>query len=192
LSTEPADTNERPAPASERPPRPADETRIRYLTPDACRAYLGVHGALHVEVFGERVYGGVYAAYAFPVRHDDRYISLHHVGEGGDVEIGMIRSLGDFPVDQGDLIRDALARRYFIHTILRIRELSWDHGLVRFHVETDKGPVEFLFRYQGDRAVDYGHRGKVLTDVSDNRYVIPDVDQLSPGERKQFLRFIYW
>ncbi|HOF17365.1 MAG TPA: DUF1854 domain-containing protein [Phycisphaerae bacterium] len=183
-------TDEPTQPESESGP---DPTRVRYLTPDSCRIHLGTHGALHVTVRDERIYGGVYAAYAFPVAYGDQFISLlHSAGEGKDVEIGLIRNLSDFPPQQADLVRQALARRYFIHTITRIHEIGWKYGFVSLDVETDKGRVQFMMRWKSDRAVDYGRRGKVLIDVDENRYLIPNLDALSPGERADFTRIIYW
>ncbi len=174
------------------PARP-DQTEIRYLTPGLCTIHLGIHGALCATVRDDRTYAGVYAAYAFPVAHSDRYISLlQSAEEGKDFEIGMIRDLKEFPPEQADLVRQALDRRYFIHTITRVHEIGWEHGLVAFDVETDKGRVRFLLRWKNDRAVDYGRRGKVLIDVDENRYVIPDLDELPPGERSDFTRVIYW
>jgi len=143
------------ADSSEEPPVGLDRTQVRYLTPETCRVHLGTHGALHVTVVGERIYGGVYAAYAFPVAHSEGYISL-------------------------------------IHTIRRINQVRWRHGLVAFDVETDKGHVEFMMRWRHSRAVDYGRRGKILIDVDDNRYLIPDVQDLPPKQRSAFTRIIYW
>ena len=171
----------------------ADPTRVRYLSPDMCKIHLGSHGALHATIKGERIYGGVYAAYAFPVAYSDRFISLIHSGGDGDErEIGIIPDLNEFPEDQARLVRQALDRRYFIHKILRIHKIGWKYGLVRADVETDKGRIEFLMRWKHDRAVDYGRRGKVLIDIDENRYLIPDLEQFSPRERKDFLRIIYW
>jgi hypothetical protein len=152
---------------------------------------VGTHGALHVTVRNERIYGGVYAAYAFPVAHPNEYISLLHTARE-DMEIGIIRNLADFPLEQAALVRQALARRYFIHTITRIHQVGWKYGLVAFDVQTDKGRAEFLMRWKHDRAADYGRHGKVLMDVSDNRYLIPDLEALSPKERSAFTRIIYW
>ena len=178
--------------AADAPHRP-DPTELRFLSPETCKIHLGNLSALHVTMVGERIYGGVYAAYAFPVAHAERYISLiHSSGEGEDVEIGIIRELADFPPDQADLVRAALARRYFIHTITKINKVGWRYGLVAFDVQTDKGPVEFFLRWKHDRAVDYGRTGKVLIDMSDNRYLIPDLDALPPRERADFTRIIYW
>jgi hypothetical protein len=142
----------------------------------------------------ERIYGGVYAAYAFPVAHPQGYVSLIHCVEEDkqEIEIGVIRDLSEFPAEQADLVRTALARRYFIHNIQAINHIGWKYGFVAMDVDTDKGPVSFLMRWQSDRAVDYGHRGKVLIDVEENRYLIPDLDKLSDRERADFTRYIYW
>jgi len=170
-----------------------DRTRARYLTPDVCRIHVGKHGVLSVTVKDEKTYGGVYAAYAFPVVHTNKYISLmQSSGEGEDLEIGIIRDLDDFFWDQAALVREALARRYFIHTITKINDIGLDHGLVALDAETDKGRVKCLVQWKGDRAVDFGRSGKLLIDVDGNRYAIPNVDELPPGERSAFTRLIYW
>jgi hypothetical protein len=167
-------------------------TEIRFLTPDVCRIHLGTHDALHVTVKNERIYGGVYAAYAFPVANPNEYISLIHTGGDEEVEIGVIRDLNLFPEDDAALVRQALARRYFVHIITHIHHVGWKYGFVALDVETDKGPASFLMPWRGDRAFDYGKRGKVLIDVDDNRYLIPDLDELTTRERNEFQRYIYW
>jgi hypothetical protein len=172
-----------------------DLTRIRYLTPDMCLIHIGTHGALHVTVPNERIYGGVYAAYAFPVAYPDRYISLIHTvkeGSGKDIEIGIIRDLNLFPPEQVALIRAALKRRYFVHVITAIKSVGWKYGYIALEVDTDKGPASFMIRWAADRAVDYGKGGKVLIDVDNNRYLIPDVDKLPPRQKTEFQRYIYW
>lgn len=170
-----------------------DPTQVRYLTPHTCRIFEDERGALSVEVAGERVYGGVFAVYAFPVLRPNGYVSLvHSGGEGEEIEVGIVRAIEEFPPHQADLIRAALDRRYFVHTIQRILHIGWEYGFVSLKVETDKGPVEFLMRHQRKRAVDYGPRGKVLIDISENRYLIPDVSALDPKAYRTFTRIIYW
>jgi len=174
------------------PPRP-DPTQVRFLTPEMCRVHLGVHGALHVTVKDERIYGGVYAAYAFPVAHPEGYVALiHGGGDTEETEIGIIRDLRDFPDEQAELIRNALRRRYFVHTITRIFDIRMDHGLLLLDVETDKGRVSFHMTWSTNRAVDYGKKGKVLIDLDDNWYLIPNVKELSSQEQSRFQRYIYW
>ena len=171
------------------PPR----TEVRYLTPDVCRIHLGTLDALHCTVKNEGIYGGVYAVYVFPVAHSDHYISLlQRRPEREDLEIGIIRDLSLFGEEEQKLIRHALARRYFIHTVTRLHSVGWKYGFVSMDVDTDKGRVEFLMKWQQDRAVDYGEHGKVLIDMNENRYLIPDLGRLSPSERTDFTRIIYW
>jgi len=174
-------------------PDPIDPTHLRFLTPDMCRIHLGTHGALHVTVKNERIYGGVFAVFAFPVAYSQGYVSLvYSPRDDEEIEIGIIKNLNDFPPADAALVREALNRRYFVHTITHIRHIGWKYGLVSVDAETDKGDVSFLMRWQHDRAVDYGRRGKVLIDVDDNRYLIPDLEQLSQREFDEFRRYIYW
>ena len=173
-------------------PAGLDPTRVRFLTPDICRIHLGNLGALHVTVMNEGIYGGAYAAYAFPVAYPFGYISLIHSAGEKDVEIGIIRDLNEFPEPAAELVRQALARRYFVHTITRITRIGWEYGLVAVEVDTDKGPKSFYMRWSQDRAVDYGQRGKVLMDLENNRYLIPDMEKLTLKERSEFQRYIYW
>lgn len=169
-------------------------TQVRYLTPDMCRIHLGNLSTLHVTVINEAIYGGVYAACAFPVAHPSRYISLIHSTGKKDVEIGIIRDLNEFPPEAVKLVRDALRRRYFVHTITKINRIEerYNNTLLAFDVETDKGPINFFMRWALDRAVDYGRTGKVLIDLDNNRYLIPDVEKLSTAERNAFTHYIYW
>ena len=168
-------------------------TVTRYLTPEIAKIHLGTRGALHVTVKNERIYGGVYAVFLFPVRHPNQLISLRHqTSKGDDVEVGIIRDLSEWPEENRALVQESLRRHYFIHTITKLLHIGWKFGFVWFDVETDKGPADFLMRWQHDRAVDYGERGKILLDVDDNRYLIPDVDALPEGERSDFTRYIYW
>lgn len=166
---------------------------LRYLTPSMCRFYPGNFSALHLEITGIWVYGGVYAAYCFPVKRRGEFISIIQGRRTrDDIEIGIVHRLDEFPEDQVELVRAALQRRYFFHTISRIRRIGWDGGYVSMRVDTDKGMASFLMRWSNDRAVSFGREGKLLIDVDDNRYLIPRVNDLLPRERSAFTRIIYW
>jgi ATP-binding cassette, subfamily B, bacterial len=170
----------------------ADRTQIRFLTPENCRIHLGNLGALHVTVKGEGIYGGIYTAYAFPVAYPDKYISIVQTDEDQDTEVGVIRDLAEFPESDAALVRQALARRYFIHVVARLRSIEMRYNMLYLTVSTDKGEREFFMRWAQDRAVDFGQNGKVLIDVDNNRYLIPNLDAMGGRERVDFQRFIYW
>ena len=169
-----------------------ERTQIRFLTPENCRIHLGNLGALHVTVKGEGIYGGIYTAYAFPVAYPNGYISIVQTAGDQDTEVGVIRDLSQFPEGDAALVRQALQRRYFIHTITRLKSITMQYNMLFLEVVTDKGELSFFMRWAQDRAVDYGLTGKVLIDVDDNRYLIPDVDGLPVKEKIEFTRYIYW
>ena len=165
----------------------------RWLTPENAHIHLGNLKTLHVTVPKENIYCGTFALRCLPVHFPDRYISLRYLDhEKREVEVGLIRSLKDWPEETQQLVREALLKRYFVHTILKIEDIKLFHGLLEFKVLTDLGPMEFLLRWQSDRAQDYGHNGKILLDTEENRYLVPDLDQLSDHEKTILQRFIYW
>ena len=121
-----------------------DPTDVRYLTPASCEITLDAMESLHVRLADGTDLAGVYPVYAFPVACPDGFVSLVHSSPAsGEREIGIIRDLTEFPEAQAELVRSALKRRYFVHTILQIRRIAWESGFVAFDVETDKGDVSF-------------------------------------------------
>lgn len=165
----------------------------RWLTPEVALIHLGNLGALHVTVQNEAIYGGVFAVRCLPVHFPRQYISLRYLdSEKHEVEVGLIRNLDEWPDNAKKLISESLLKRYFLHTIIGINSIEVFSGYLNFDVETDLGPVQFMMRWQGDRAYNYGHGGKLLIDTDENRYLIPDVAKLSESERRLFLRYIYW
>jgi hypothetical protein len=167
--------------------------RPRWLTPENARIHLGELGALHVSIEGEASYGGAYAVRCMPVHFPTRYISLRCLDDDKrEVEIGLARDLDEWPGEGRGLIQQSLSKRYFVHTIQSILDIKTYPGYLNFKVQTDLGPMDFMMRWQHDRAQDYGRGGKMLLDTDENRYLIPDVSALPDGERRMFMRNIYW
>ncbi len=172
---------------------PVGSHRPRWLTPAIANVHLGNLGALHVTVMNERIYHGVFPIRCMPVRHPSRFISLRYIdSEDREQEVGLIRDLDEWPGESHQLIAEALLRRYFVHTIERIESIRQFQNFLAFSVQTDLRGMEFVLRYTQDSAQDYGERGKMLLDVDENRYLIPDVADLPEPDRSLFERYIYW
>jgi ATP-binding cassette, subfamily B, bacterial len=160
--------------------------------------HIGDHNALHVTVSDgadsrRRTYGGVYALRCMPVKHPRQYISLRYLdSEKRETEVGLIQRLDEWPSEVQELIQQSLLKRYFVHTITAIHEVSHFQGYLNFDVETDLGPLQFIMRWQGDKAQDYGVGGKMLLDTEENRYLIRDISALPQRDRSVFQRWIYW
>jgi len=165
----------------------------RWLTPDNARIHLGGHNALHVTVMDECVYQGVYALRCLPVQNPSEFISLRYLNsENRDQEVGIIRNLADWPEETVNLVHQSLLRRYFVHEVRSIHSIKPFQNFLTFNVDTHLGPMEFIMSYSYDSARDYGQQGKILIDVEDNRFLVPDIHALTPAERKIFERYIYW
>ena len=175
------------------PAAAAPKVGVRRLTPADTTIFEGTLSVLHCAVKGADLYRGVFAIRMFPVRHPDRFISLHYTDlNDKDREIGLIEDLRAFPADQQALVRSDLAAHYCEKLISRVYQVKYEFGLLAFEVETQTGRESFLMPWRGDRAEEYGENGRVLLDALDNRYIIPDVDQLPVTDRQRFTSFIYW
>ena len=126
-----------------------------------------------------------FAVRCFPASRPDDFISLRMWDrDGQERELGIVRRLGQWSARSQELIRAALARRYFLRRITRIDDIKLEYGHLLFDVSTDQGPCRFTMRWTQSQAQDFGARGKVLSDLEDNRFLVPDVDELPPRERR--------
>lgn len=173
--------------------RPIGHHAPRWLDPRFARVHLGNLQTLHVTIQNEGIYHGVYATRCLPVQQPEGYISLRYVnGENREQEIGLIRDLTEWPAEAQRLVREALLRRYFVHTVSRVRGIRKIQNYLEVDVDTDLGACRFIMRYTGEAAQDHGRGGKLLVDVEENRYLIPATDALPEGDRRLFERHIYW
>lgn len=168
-------------------------TGVRRLEPATTKIFEGAFSLLHCAVPGEPTYRGVFAVLMFPIRFPDRYISLRYTDDRDKIrEIGIIDDLAAFADETQKLVRSTLMKHYHEQTITRIHEVRLEYGLLFFRVETAHGPAEFMMPWRHDRAEDFGTNGKVLLDVSDNRFIIPDVLALPPHDQHRFTSYVYW
>ncbi len=170
-----------------------DETQVRWLTPEVTHIFEGTYSLLHCTVKGDTLYRGVFAVRMFPVSYPDKFISLrHHDIEEKVREIGIIPDLNAHPAGAQKLVRASLERHYYEQIISGIHEVRNEFGLLFFDVQTQRGREQFIMPWRHDRAEDYSANGKLLLDVSDNRYIVPDVAELPPADRRRMTKYIYW
>jgi hypothetical protein len=167
-----------------------------FLDPAELTIHESLRAGLDIRV-GDKEFRGVNASLAMPITDQDGYVSLMR-GESKDkeksdsAEIGVIRDLKELAEDQAALVRRELSKRYFIHYISKIRSVKEKFGFIYIESETSKGRRDFAVRHEYNRVQEYGLHGRVILDTDDNRYVIPDMRDLSPSERKSFTRYFYW
>jgi ATP-binding cassette, subfamily B, bacterial len=166
---------------------------VRKLSPDTTALRRGPHELMECEISGEGLCRGVTAVMLFPISHPDRWISLRHTDEADkEREIGVIEELGKFDEEDQVLVREALGKHYHESIIQNVLSIQHKYGQLFFKVQTSLGVKEFVTPWRSDRAEDYGTNGKVILDALNNRYLIPDLEQLNAKERRLVSTYIYW
>jgi ATP-binding cassette subfamily B protein len=172
---------------------PAADFAPRWLAPADAQICAGPRETVTVVLSDDQVYRGVFAVNLFPATNPDDYISLRvWTRDGEQQEIGILRQLDQWPIEAQMLVRHALSRRYFLQTIDGVDSIRLELGHLHCDVRTPHGPRRFTMRWSQSQVQDFGERGKMLLDLDDNRFLVPDVQALPPKERDLFQRFVYW
>jgi ATP-binding cassette, subfamily B, bacterial len=165
----------------------------QWLTPADAQICAGPRETATVVLADDQVYRGVFAVNLFPATNPSDYISLRvWTRDGEQQEIGILRNLDQWPIESQMLVRHALDRRYFLQTIDGVDSIRLELGHLHCDVRTSHGPKRFTMRWSQSQVQDFGMRGKMLLDLDDNRFLVPDVQALPPKERELFQRFVYW
>ncbi|HMO85572.1 MAG TPA: DUF1854 domain-containing protein, partial [Lacipirellulaceae bacterium] len=165
----------------------------RWIAPADAEIGPSSRGAMELAFMDGPIHRGVFAVNLFPATNPDDYISLRTWNRDGDEqEIGILRQLDQWPAAAQALVREALARRYYLQTIEGVDDIRLELGHLTLAVRTSHGPRRFTMRWAQSQVQDFGERGKVLVDLDDNRYLVPDVQTLPPRDRELFQRFVYW
>ena len=141
----------------------------------------------------ENISRGVFAVNLFPATNPDDYVSLRIWDrDGNEQEIGILRRINDWPMEAQIMVRAALERRYWLQTVTGVDNIKMEMGHLTLDVRTLHGPRKFTMRWSQAQVQDFGESGKVLLDLDDNRFLVPDIEALPPKEQELFLRYVYW
>ncbi|MBE9914651.1 DUF1854 domain-containing protein [Paenibacillus donghaensis] len=158
----------------------AEAARIRYLSPaDAIFTRTKGH-MLNVRI-GDEEYPGVYIHCSFPHTNNRIYLSVRTVD---NEEIGMIRSLDDFPEESQQLLEEEVRLRYFAPEITKVLLVKEEFGYFYWEAETTSGLCRFTVRGGAGNVKLMNASRLLIVDVDGNRFVIPCLDRLSDKEYK--------
>ena len=114
----------------------------------------------------------------FPITNHTMYISLL---DSHEKEIGFVRDLEEIDDDSRRALEECFAEYYMIPKIAKVLKCVDKFGVLKWTVETDGGEITFDIK---NRHSDIKHlRGTsrvIVRDSNDNRYEIPDVDNMDP------------
>ncbi len=138
---------------------------------------------------GDTTYPRVHVVRMFPFTDPDRYISVRTTDEHSK-EIGIIEDMAELSSKTAGLIREQLDLRYFTPVITGIKSIKDEYGYAYFDVMTDRGECRFAIHMGGSDVVHLSETRILITDIDENRFEIPDILKLTPGERKKLDLFL--
>lgn len=157
---------------------------FEYLDPARTSFTQAPDGTLRVMLEDEVCGIRVDAMRAFPLTHEREHIVLR---DGAERQIGVLRSLEEYPADAREWLAEQLERRYFLPQVLAIHGIVERFGSSVWDLDTDRGRVTVSTR-QMHEAVHEVEPGRFLiTDVENNRYEIRDMTRLDEKSRNRFL-----
>ena len=146
---------------------------IEYLDPKSAKFGRTDGGFLSLKIGRRRPYSRVHLYRMFPLSDPDQFISVRDTKEQ---EIGVIRSLSEFPREAVRMCEEELNRRYFSPTIARLLALKEEFGYTYWDAETDAGVFRFTVKGGRGNVVQVAETSLLIIDVDGNRFIFPDFE----------------
>ena len=145
------------------------EGRLRMQTEDRC----------HLQVR---------PAWAFPVSHPGRYLSLL---DGKDREVLMLPDgLDSLDAENRAILEGELHRRYLTSQVLSIEYAHSEFGSTYWTVQTERGKRDFVTQSLQENAQWHGPHHLMLVDVDGNRFEVRDSRALDEESRRLLAKIV--
>jgi hypothetical protein len=96
-------------------------------------------------------------------------------------ELGFVRDLEEIDEDSRRALEECFAEYYMIPKIQKVLKCVDKFGTLKWTVETDRGVITFDIRNRhSDIKHLHGTSRVIIRDSNDNRYEIPDVENMDP------------
>jgi hypothetical protein len=135
---------------------------------------------LRLTVGEERSYPTVKPAWAAPLSRPGRHLALL---DGKGQEIVTISDPNTLPPASLEAVKEELHRRYLTATVSTITHAKAEFGATYWHVETDRGPRDFVTQSLQENAQWLSDNHLLLIDVDGNRFELPDIKSMDDRSR---------
>jgi hypothetical protein len=150
------------------------------MKPSELKLFYEPKDRLRLTVNEDRSYHSVKAVWAAPLSHPENYLSLMN---GKGEEIVTVTNPNDLDNESLVAVREELRRRYLTATVSDILSAKFEYGATYWHVESDRGPREFVTQHLQENAIWLSDDHLLLLDVDGNRFEIPNVSALNIRSR---------
>jgi len=165
--------------------------KINFLAPEKIiLAYSEEHQTVSLKLHKDstEVFNRIYATPSFPFNNPNEFIELFSTMEDGSIgkSIGVIKSLHDLDKNKQQLIHQLIHNNRLVPKINAILLLIKEKDLYLWKVATDRGEYNF-YTTRPRRSVYYVETNQnqlMITDIAENRYHIPDIQQLDTRSKK--------
>ena len=124
----------------------------------------------------------------FPITNTDMYITLL---DDEEREVAFVRDLEELDPLSRTALEECFREYYMIPHITRLLESEEKFGSLKWHVETDRGEVEFRIQNRhSDIKRLWGTNRVIIRDSNDNRYEIRDVEQMDAHSRRLLFAYL--
>ena len=140
-----------------------------------------------MELYDGRTFQNLEPRRLFPTSGLEKYITL--LDESG-TERAIIRDLNTLPPLERKIIEGCLEEYYLIPRITKIVETKEKFGVITLQTETDRGPAKIEIRNLLNGLKLIQNYRVLIRDGNDNRYEIPDINQLDRRSRQLLDNYI--
>ena len=151
------------------------------MQPSSLQLFHHPKDRLRLTVGEEKSYLTVKPVWAAPLSHPDKYLALL---DGKGEEIVTLPEPSALSSDSHQAVREEIARRYLTATIEVVTEARCEFGATYWHVETDRGPRDFVTQSLSENVQWLTPTHVLLTDVDGNRFELKDVSKMDPVSRE--------
>ncbi|MBQ7604272.1 MAG: DUF1854 domain-containing protein [Clostridia bacterium] len=124
----------------------------------------------------------------FPVTNENMFITLL---DSDERELAFVRDFDELDEDSREALRQSFAEYYMIPKIEKLTKTEEKFGTLKWTVVTDRGDVTFRIRNRNsDIKRLYGTNRVIIRDSNDNRYEIPDVENLDGRSKRLLFEFL--
>lgn len=162
--------------------------RVRYLNEKNAVFERTGTGFLSLRI-GEEFYPRVSVVMMFPFSDKDEFISVR-TAEERSKEIGIVEKLSEVSEETAEMLKEQLTLRYFTPVIEKILKIKDEYGFAYWNVVTNYGVCNFTIRMGGNSVIHLSEERILILDIDENRFEIPDINKLTPAERKKLDLFL--
>jgi hypothetical protein len=164
-------------------PSPApEESSAAPISPGSIRLFYQPPGTVRLSIGEERSYPTVRVYQAWPLSQPGRHISFL---DGNGEEIVMLDDLDGLEPESRSVAEEELRRRYLTARIEAIAHIRTEFGVTYWHVETHRGPRDFVVQSLSESCQWLSEHHLLIMDVDGNRFDIPDRRALDPKSAAQ-------